>query len=37
MYVLGSADGAIPGTIVEGEKAACSMSSKKFLGWYLSG
>jgi hypothetical protein len=26
--VLGSADGAIPGTIVDGEKAACSISAK---------
>lgn len=29
----GSADGAIPGTIFEGEKAACSMSAKKFVGY----
>jgi len=26
--ILGSAEGAIPGTIVEGENAACSMSAK---------
>ena len=26
--VLGSPDGAMPGTIVEGEKAACSISAK---------
>lgn len=29
----GSADGAMPGTIFEGEKAACSISAKKFLGY----
>lgn len=29
----GSADGAIPGTIFEGEKAACSMSVKKLFGY----
>ena len=26
--LLGSPDGAIPGTIVDGEKAACSISAK---------
>jgi hypothetical protein len=28
MCSLGSADGAIPGTMVDGEKADCSMSEK---------
>lgn len=29
----GSTDGAMSGAIFEGEKAACSISAKKFLGY----
>jgi hypothetical protein len=36
MSVLGSAEGAIPGTIVLGEKAACSTSAKWLAGCSIS-
>jgi hypothetical protein len=36
MYSLGSAEGAIPGTMVLGEKAACSTSVKWLEGYTLA-